>query len=114
MKRSSLFFLGLMTLAFAAVITFGGCAAFRNPDGTINVEKTQQAAQAGAAAATSFGSIFGPLGIAIGSGVGTVLLAYAGKLTHNLGVAKGKEIGYDQGSLDAGKPLPSSTALPKG
>lgn len=102
--------LSFLTVAFAAVITFGGCAAFRNPDGSINVEKTQQATAAAASTATTAGSFFGPIGQAIGAGIALVITAAGAKA---IGQLKGEKVGYDQGALDAsGKPLPSSTISP--
>lgn len=110
MRRSNFLPLVVLTLAFAGVITFGGCSVFRNPDGSVNVEKTQQATAAAAETATKAGSFFGPIGQAIGGAVALIITAVGAKA---IGQLRGEKIGYDQGALDAsGKPLPSSTINP--
>jgi len=93
----------ILSLVLASSLT--GCAAFQNPDGTLNKEKTQAAANAGATTAVTFGTMFGPIGAAVGTGIAGLILAYASK---KLGVAQGKEAGYNEGSLDAGRPLASA------
>lgn len=105
----------MRTLILALVLASGtvalsGCQAFQNPDGTLNKEKTKAAGEAAAATATTFGTFFGPIGAAVGTGIAGLILAYT---TKKLGVAEGKEVGYNEGSADAGKPLPSA-GVPNG
>ena len=89
----------LLCLVTLSLLT--ACAAFRNPDGSINTAKTDAAAASVGATATTFGSFFGPLGTAIGLGVAGVATAWAAKL-------KGESTGYADGHLDAtGKSLAS-------
>lgn len=105
-KRSMWVFLAALTVTAACVYS-GGCAAFQNPDGTLNKEKAQAAANTGATTAVTVGSLFGPIGAAVGTGIAGLILAWTAK---KLGVAEGKEVGYNEGSADAGKPLPSAGA----
>jgi hypothetical protein len=97
-RRSSWLFLAALTVTAACVYS-GGCAALQNPDDTL------AAAHAGATTAVTVGSLFGPIGAAVGTGIAGLILAWTAK---KLGVAQGKEIGYNEGSADAGKPLPSA------
>lgn len=106
MKRSTLVFLALLT--FVAACAYG-CAALQGTDpatgrstGKIDDAKVTAAQQA----ISVGGSIFGPIGSAVGIGLAGVIGAYAAK-------KKGEETGYNQGSLDAGRPLASAGAKPQ-
>lgn len=103
MTRASLAFLAIFTVTAGV----SGCAAFQQrdpatgqPTGQLDPAKVE-AAQASVVAA---GSIFGPLGSAIGAAAALVIGGAAAAWQRKVGEAKG----YDAGSLDAGKPLPSA------
>ena len=92
-----------------------GCAAMLKTDPATGqpvepkqVDPDKVAAIQGAARTT--GVAFGPLGVGVGEAIAALIgvgaLVYAGKL-------KGEKAGYDQGALDAGKPLASAGEAPK-
>lgn len=97
-------------LLLACIVAgLSGCALFQakdpatgQPTGQLDPAKVG-AAQTGAAA---IGSIFGPVGTAVGTGIAGVIAAIAAAYAAK---KQGEAKGYDQGSLDAGKPLPSAT-----
>lgn len=107
--KASWVFLAIFTVT--AAVAFTGCAAFQHRDPTTGQPTGQldqakvEAAQASVVAA---GSIFGPLGSAIGAAAALIIGAGAAAWQRKVGESKG----YDQGSLDAGKPLPSAGAKP--
>ena len=88
MKRSGIFHLIVLTMAFAGVITFGGCSLFQKPDGTTVTAPSPAKLEAAAAAASTGAGIFGgPIGQAVGAGAAAVLLALAAHY-------RGKEVGW--------------------
>jgi len=97
-----------LALALASLTLLSGCALFENRDPVTNqptggVDPAKVAAAQAAAVAT--GSIFGPIGSAVGTGIAGVIAAVAAAYAAK---KRGEEKGYNQGSLDAGKPLPSA------
>ena len=94
----------LALMLASGTVALSGCQAFQGPDGKVDPAKVQ-AAQVAAGAT---GSIFGPVGTAVGIGIAGIIGAIAAAQAKKLGIAQGKEVGYNEGSADAGKPLPSA------
>ncbi len=91
-------------------LLLAGCAAFQTRDPVTNQPTGQldpAKVQAAQVAAVAGGSIFGPVGGAVGTGLAGVIAAVAAAYAAK---KKGEEHGYNQGSLDAGKPLASAGA----